>query len=661
MNESRPRPLAAILALVWLVVVVSAYYVTHKPFSLEIASGLGIALARVAVALGWVSAGGAVGSALLPEWELGRLERMALRAAAGLGALGIFFHLFGMVVGLSGWLVGLALAGIIVLRWRAWLAWWTDAGDLTRVLRESGVVGWAIAAGIGTILLATLTLALAPPLRFDALVYHLTLPRLFLQDARIEFAPGNVFWGMPQTGETLFLLGMALAGESAAAAIGWAIGAIAILGALGTGARLFDSTTGWVSAAALMSGATLSRSLAWGYVDWLVLLFGWAFLVCLIGWRAQHTSHSILWAGVFAGLAVGTKYTAGLLAPAGALVIWWDHRGREEWPWKPMLRFAMGAGLASLFWWGRNFLATGNPLYPLLFPTEWMDPIRLAFYQSHTPWGDWRDVVLLPWRATQVGVEGGPGYGASIGPLLLGLIGLALVGRFEEPGKITSGVSTSALVGVVGLAIWAIAARTSALLNQTRLYFAVFPALVVLAGAGYRAIARARLPQVRLSRVVGILVVFVLWLNVLHTGVEVVRGGALPVVIGIESERTYLEANLGWYAWSMESLRDLPGEARVLMLWEPRGFYCLPVCDSDEVLDRWVHAMRSLGDPEAVLEAWRGAGFTHVLYHRVGARFIQDDDPRYLPSEWDRLEAFLASLPLQESYGGVYELYRLEP
>jgi hypothetical protein len=105
----------------------------------------------------------------------------------------------------------------------------------------------------------------------------------------------------------------------------------------------------------------------------------------------------------------------------------------------------------------------------------------------------------------------------------------------------------------------------------------------------------------------------------------------------------------------------LPDGARVLTLWEPRGLYCLPKCYPDEVLDRWVIAIRELQDPSLVLQSWENAGYTHILYYKLGAEFIREDDARYRTSDWKALHEFLARLPPPTDIGGVYELYSLAP
>ncbi len=133
-------------------------------------------------------------------------------------------------------------------------------------------------------LAATLVVSLAPAVKFDALVYHLALPHGYLAAGRVNYNPQNIFWGMPQVGEMLYLWALALAGDQAASCLGWGAGVLALLGILGYTRSLVGAPAAWVAVASLLAGFTLAAELSWGYVDYFSLLFGFAFLVALQRW-----------------------------------------------------------------------------------------------------------------------------------------------------------------------------------------------------------------------------------------------------------------------------------------------------------------------------------------------------------------------------------------
>jgi hypothetical protein len=312
-------------------------------------------------------------------------------------------------------------------------------------------------------------------------------------------------------------------------------------------------------------------------------------------------------------------------------------------------------------WLVKNLVATGNPLYPFLSPSGAMDAYRLELYQGFPLWGDWRDALLLPWQATVSGHEGAPGFAASIGPLLLGLGLVGAAGILLKVDRKLRRVYLAASLAGLGLLIWALAGRLSGYLIQTRLYMAFFPALALLAGGGYRALAKAHLSNARLGRVVASLVVLALAVNALQISLETLSSGAPQFLAGLRSETDYLDDNLGWYAPAMRALAGLPEGDKGLMLWEPRSLYCAPRCHPDEVLDRWSRDLKTWGDPGLVLSAWRRAGYTHLLVYRAGAEFIRQNDARFAPEEWRALEGLLAGLPPPQEFGEAYALYNLKP
>ncbi len=685
MKPDRNQILLGILAFIWMAAGTAYYFVNHKPFSPSTALILGMGIYNLVTALLLTSLAGAVGR-WVTRWVrgnmwIGRLlgpagatrpgqpekpislgpgVQLVLEAALGFGCLALVFLLVGFTLGVSRLVVWAATLILIVILRKdlgQWIRQWRGLGGLRA--RQPSLVNSLVIA-LALIFFLTLLVALAPPVKFDSLVYHLTIPRLYLAEGRLYYPPENMFWGMPQTVELLYTWAMGLAGPPAAVTLSWVMAGLSVIGVVGLVSGVYRSQIGWAVGAILLSGYSLAISTSWGYVDWGVFLFGFGFFAWLLLWRKTSERTALLLAGLMAGMALGIKYTAGLLLPIGFLVVLIQTRERTN-ILRSLLIFGVPAVVVLLPWWGKNLLATGNPFYPLLIPGGEMDPARLAFYQDHHPWGGWLDVVLLPARATYLGLEGGPGYGASIGPFFLVFGVLAFFRWRTVPEDERDLIRIAGLVAGLGVLGWIIASRSSGLLTQTRLYLAVFPALAFLAGAGLNRISQLQIPEVRLGRIALILISVVLWLNVLQVAGRTLQMGSPGFHFGLVEPQRYLEDNLGWYARAMETLRSLPEGDRAVLLWEPRGYYCNPKCDSDEVLDRWVHKMRIGSTPDTVGSEWTAAGYTHLLVYRAGADFIRQDDNRYANTEWEALDLFLDGLPLQEDFGGTYELYQLQP
>jgi hypothetical protein len=662
------RALAGWSTLLWLAALVIGYYVIHKPMT----PGLALSLVRLAwqagVALAILSVAGGIGNRLLSKIPLQPLAALAWQAALGLGMLSLGMLAAGYAGLFKPLFTGIGLLALGALFRRDINSWWMNWRSLSKLWQSSDPFGRAIGWLTLLIMGFTLLTALAPPLKFDALVYHLALPRYYLLAGRMVYVPQIMFWGMPQIAEMQYTWAMSLGGESAAVLSGWLVGLVTLLGLVGLIADHLDTGAAWAGSAALMCGFTLSTGLAWGYNDWWVLLFGLSFLISLSLWVEGHQAGMLALAGVFAGLALSTKYTAGLLLVCGGAVILWNRKflGGGWRPVKALFQFGLPAVLLAGPWFLKNWLATGNPFYPILFPAGAMSSYRLALYQGGAVWGNWLDFVLLPVRATLMGVEAGEGYSASIGPLLVGL-GLAAGLIWKAPdGRQRSLVQLSAVVALTGCLVWMVGGRLSSYLLQSRLFLSFFPALVVLAGAGYAGFSRLNLSGVRLGRVAGYLILLVLGLNTFETGMQTIKQGAVKAVLGLSTPEQYLGDNLGWFEPAMQAVKNLQTGSHVLMLWEARSLYCLPICAPDDVIDRWWRDRydgrgSTPATPEEILQSWKAAGYTHLLFHRLGADFIRLQSSASQTDDWVALDAVLKQLTLVQNFGDTYVLYRLAP
>ncbi|HTX79767.1 MAG TPA: hypothetical protein VMC62_08865 [Longilinea sp.] len=650
-----------LLALGWCFGIILVYYVYHKPFTPDLALSLIVLIGRLVIVGTMLSVAGGIGSLLFSPENLNPLARAAVQAALGLGAMSLVFLAMGVTVGIHLWALWLILIGLFVLLFKPIRAWWRSLSGVQSLWSDSDSLGRTYFILLSFILFCGLVIALASPFKYDALMYHLTMPEAYLQAGKVIYLPWMVMSGMPQVTEMLYTWAMGLGGAPAATTLGWGFGLLALLGLMGYLRQRLDLKAAWAGAVSLLAGYTLAVSMAWGYVDWLGLFFGFGCLVMLDLWRQEGGFRNLVLAGVFAGLAFGTKYTAGVLLAVSGMTLLWHVWKRKSNLIVSAFEFGIAALVAMAPWLIKDWLTTGNPLYPFFFTSGAMDAQRIAVYQGLPAWGNWQDFFLMPLRMTLIGSDTSGGYGVSMGPLLLGLGALAWLGWSTFGGEKKAALENAALLAVTGVAIWAVGNQLSGYLIQTRMYFSLFPAFVVLAAYGYHGISQIEIKPIRLRFVVNILLVFVLALNVIQVGMDFVQSGALNEVLGGHTEEQYLTDNLGWFQPTMQAIKALPQGSKVLMLYEPRGFYCIPGCDPDEILDQWQHDQALYHIPQAIIQNWQQEGFTQVLYYKAGGDFLRSsDDPHHSAAEIDSLESLLSTLPTLADFGGVYRLYSLE-
>jgi hypothetical protein len=228
-NHDSPVPtlrwMATVAAVIlWTFMLVAAYFWAHKPFDAGIIGGLVRSLLSVAVWSGMVWVSAALGLRIIgraPADESPAV-RLALAAGIGLGLLSLLtlgLGLVGLLRPAIAWGMMVALGALL---WRELRAALADLGAIRLNRPASGFQRW-LAVYVGGSLALIFMAALAPPTAWDALVYHLTGPRLFVEAGRVVHPIDLPYLGFPQLGEMQFTLGMLLVGDGTAATMppGW--------------------------------------------------------------------------------------------------------------------------------------------------------------------------------------------------------------------------------------------------------------------------------------------------------------------------------------------------------------------------------------------------------------------------------------------------------
>jgi len=665
----KPRVILVAIVIAWAALVVAAYFAIHKPISPDRALALARAavLLRWLVTLGWwavmVEVAGGLGRWLIRDLGESPIERIAFSFGVGFGALSGLVLVAGLLGLMSNRVAGilalLVLAGALIQPARA----------MARDLRDALPRRWPderlariTFAFVGLMLAMAFLWALTPPTAWDSLTYHLNGPKLYLEQGRIAHTLDLPYLGFPQLVEMLYLLAMIANVPASAQLIHWTFAVLIVALLVDFTARRWNRPTGWLAAAVLMSAPTIFWLAGWAYVDLALAFYTLAAFVALT--LPRFAGERIVLAGVMCGLAMATKYTAASVAVALAVLVW---RARRE-PGARLMNVAclsLVAALVAAPWYIKTWLTTGNPFYPFFGGGVFWDAWRAWWYSR---WGTglaftapWR-LLTAPLEMTVLGIEGAEGFGSTIGPLLLMLVPLVALAwrRMDEAQR---QVTTHALVmcGIVYL-VWLAQVGGSALLVQTRLLLPILPLLAMLAAVGFDGLDGLEGAQISARRVVGALVVLTLVLTLGGLAWDGLASDRLVFLLGARSHDDYLRAHLGAHYAAMQAVNELPPEARVVFLWEPRSFYCRVECWPDSLLDRWWHLRRTLNSPAAIAQEWQRQGFTHVLLYRTGYEAIVEAgfDPITLDDQVALDNLLHERARLIQDVGGAYSLFVLE-
>lgn len=525
--------------------------------------------------------------------------------------------------------VGLAcLAGLAV--WSALCGVFQVAGIATVVLcayglflvvraivwlRPSGGIVAAVAGGLvmGGALLVAWLWATIPPTFFDELEYHLVIPQRALATGELQAAPWVFFTLMPHASDLLLAWGMAIDGALGARATVFAVWVVCVLGAWGL-AQAVSGSKPMPWAAVLVMAALATSPLLWflatlPFAETALAAVIVVAATILVSSRRETGTHPWLSLGLVLGLATMVKL-AGLYwvaaALAAALV--------AGWPVRDVLRSMAVVAAALAPWWGRAYVHTGNPVYPLAYGLlggfPWSEESQ-AKVQGNLPYGTgglgWVGVLRLPVDLVQhperFGSASDAGVPAVAATCLLVLLPVLawLWGSGAERRRLSA---AGALFVLVTGACWVA-------VSPTTRFFA--PALVlglaVLAGLALRVGPKSQALAIIVLLPLGV------WGTMRFIDQHGSAFSSYEVALGREEADQYLARRLDHAQAARFTREALPAEARLLFIGETRPYYfereaMAPTAYDRHPLHRWVQEAAS---PEALAQRLADEGFTHVV------------------------------------------------
>lgn len=664
--------------VLWFFFVVGSYLVVYKPFSPELISllsqttwlplGDGAAVGAVLLDLlvgGWITAVwlgvGAWVWRAIDQWpglpDASAAERLLF--SAGLG--GLLIGLLVLAIGLVGGLQTTVLFTLMGVGTAVGLPglWSLRQGVTEKSFRFGRPALLYIILAVGMML----TLALLPPTNWDGLFYHLKGPKLYLAAGRIYPGVDIPHFNFPSLFQMHFLLGMGLRGDVTAQLLHTAF--VPLLGGMvATIARQMFKLEGGETAVLFLLATPMTLTLAaWSYNDLVLAFYSVGGLLAFWRWREQSATGWLLLCALFAGGAMSLKYTSLVTPLFLGLAVCWVALPRRDI--RSVLIYGLLAVAVASPWYLKNWAFTGNPVYPFLFDGLYWDAFRSdAYGQPGTGIGwDWLAILRLPYEmtlalsdASQDGLAG-PIYAGFL-PLLLVVLGLRWRGK-----RPFAPLNFLLLYVLANYLFWIVGVVNSEGLWQVRLFYPGLVALCPVLAWLFDEIRAWDHPQFSLRNLMNLALGFVLGMLLLNQFWGWLGAQPWAYLSGAESREAYLTRRLGEHYVTMQALNEqLPPDAVVTFLWEPRSYYCDLDCRPDSILDKYGHLVYLHDDAAGIAEAWRTEGVTHLLIWQTGLDFLRQTPTGELepmPPELVALqERYLRPLPLPDEVG--YSLWELE-
>ncbi|MGO9245018.1 MAG: ArnT family glycosyltransferase [Verrucomicrobiia bacterium] len=448
---------------------------------------------------------------------------------------------------------------------------------------------------------------LAPPFEYDELEYHLGALADYQRAGRIVFLPHNFYSNMPQLTEMLYLLAKTTTSDIAAKLLHWLFGLLAAATVYGVAQRLWSKAVG-LTAAALFYCTPFVQDLGQtARIDLATAFFATLAFGALVLWMEEEEKRELLWLSALGvGGAAATKWPAiaVVLLPAAAGMIF-----RRKY--RLLAGFVLVVVAVVAPWLVKNWLLTGNPVYPLLyrlFPNpHWNAEQALIFSERHAPMfglATVTELFTLPWKYSFVE--------AGAVPLLLLTTPLLLLVPHAQPAAKRAG----------WLFVGSYAGWFCFTFRPWRFLFPAFGMAAVAAAFAMEKLGKDAMVRITMRVSVGLVMAASLTSLALNDLVDVGDPSRTPPQMSFaqyalgQFTRDEFVASVGKgvlepIIWMNE---NLPAGAKVLYVGEARAYYAKQSVVYSTAFDQnpLTAMSRAARTPEELVAALRTQGITHV-------------------------------------------------
>jgi len=572
-----------------------------------------------------------------------RLESLLFASGFAFAIIEIFLF---FVVFVGRLTLGPAVTLLTLLSISAWSGWtklWRDARSLLSSLRQSleSPFNRLVVLLISLILASEGLVAMAPLSGSDAMHYHFTVPRITLGKPLVPlFGLLHSFY-LGQS-HLLVSLGMSLGSDRISLGLIYVGGVLTAAALFVLARQLMPLPWAWVTVLVFVSSPLVFwQTSTSGSPD--VWMAYFVTISVLAASRVASTNEDrwFILAGLFAGAAAGAKYTGWVLPFALVLYVLWRRRSVSL-----ALLTSLGA-LASGIWpVARNFLWTGDPVFPFLsgfLTPQSVNWYALGAFRSMTGAANaHRDLLHLASFPFVLVLNGNVhGLGQLFGPLLLAFGPLLIFTRWEKACAPISAI------------FWAVMYVSVLLTSQMgRFLLPVFPLALALVFSGTAELFRRKLRFINIG-IAGTIALFVTFSAMSEA---VYASNFFPVVFGKESVERFLEREASDYRvteFVNEALRDRePKGGNVMVFFRHLYYLRIPFVDGAPEYS-WLMNPSTYNDEPAL----------RSRLHELNVRWVvkAPDYPVALSEAFNELEKDGALIPEAsidiDSLGGTGRIY----
>ena len=659
------------LFLLWVGIIVSAYYVVQKPGLLFAVRGLADTIWTLIVAILLLFNAYEIGTRIL-SWcglkSVDQVDRLLLASGLGLGGLGL--------LGLGFSIIQIARAPVFYFSIAFLTAFFIFGKDWQKLVSDlrALVIHWNLSftqfnlfskVVIVLLFLFSFLLTLVPQFEaFDTLLYHLAQPARVLQEGGLHPIDVPQFW-FPNLTENVYLWALALGSERAAQIMHFAWGTCAALLLWRWAVRVGSIEIGRKTLLLLAAIPSLPMLASWAYADLALAFYAVSALYTLTLFGSTKSTAWLRVAAILAGLALTVKYTSFTVPlVCGLLILLWERKSFSP-AFTHAAQFSLIALIVAAPWYVRNTIFMGNPLYPFVFGGRYWDAFRAEWYSGAGTGIGWNAVQIfsLPLNVI-LGIHDQNFYDGRIGPLFLILAPFALWILFSHSRQNSDrGLSLQAigLFSIASFIAWVFGVINSSHLWQARLLLPALIPFAVPTALAWDMLKSFDSSKFRISFFSNVVIMVVIALTVFDNTTFVLQRNPLAVAFGAQSRAGYIARVNPSYAALMQTMNDLPANAYVYSLFEPRSYSLPRRIQPDAINYNFSQDLYLYNTPAQIIRHWKSQGYTHLLVYERGLNLgAEDPSSQFTPARRAALQETLAKLEfVNQTSDRDYSIYRI--
>lgn len=423
---------------------------------------------------------------------------------------------------------------------------------------------WSLISLIAVQAIINLIGVFGPEISFDALWYHLTLPKLYLIEHSINFIPGGLLYysTMPKLIDMLYVFGLSLGSEIFPKLIHYIFGILTIVAIYKLSRHFLNKRYSLIAVIIFYSNLVVGWESITAYIDlgraFFEILALWAF----INWIKEKKKKWLVESSVMLGLAISTKLIAlQSLIIFIVLIFYVLYRNKIKTKkiFKNIFLYIFFSLLIPLPWFVFSYLNTGNFVYP--------------FFDDRINTGIGFQIPNFSYLISDF-VNIFSQFSYQISPIYLILLPLALIifKRFNKNLKIIT------IYSILTLIILYLLPKAGA----ERFVLPYLPVFSIICSATIYS-----LREIRLKKYLIALVILISLISIIYRGVANIK--FLPVILNNQLKTDFLAKNLNY---NFGDFYDIDGyfenrikkEDRVLLFGFHNLFYVnFPFIDSSWV------------------------------------------------------------------------------